>query len=58
MKLFGKTKPAEKKSQAQAFAEFKEAIREAVSQAKRHAVWDVTLGDFLSRYGDALGGGR
>ena len=53
---FGKTKPTVKKSQAQAFEEFKETVVGAVREAKRHAVWDVTLGDFLCRFGETLGG--
>jgi hypothetical protein len=58
--MFGitKTKPAKKLTQAEAFEQFKAAVIAAVNEAKRHGVWDSTLGEFLSRYGDTLGGGR
>jgi hypothetical protein len=51
---FGKAKPAEKKSQAQAFEEFKATVIAAVHEAKNHAVWDVNLGDWLEHYAGTL----
>jgi hypothetical protein len=45
-------------TQSLAFSIFKEQVIAAVNEAKRHNVWDTTLGDFLSSYGQALGGGR
>ena len=55
----GKAKAEKKKkSQAQAFEEFKTLVIAAVTEAKRNNVWDTNLGAFLQRYGDALAGGR
>jgi hypothetical protein len=56
--MFGIGTKEKKLTQSQAFEQFKAAVIAAVAEAKHHAVWDATLGEFLARYGDALGGGR
>ena len=51
MNIFSKKPKAEKPNPAQAFETFKSEVITAVSRAKKCGIWDLNLGDFLSRYG-------
>ena len=58
MGIFNRKPKVEKPNPAQAFETFKSEVKDAVSRAKKCGIWDSNLGDFLSRYGAVLGGGR
>jgi hypothetical protein len=57
--MFGFSKQkADKKSQAQAFEEFKTTVSEAIHEAQKHGVWAANLAQHLEAHANVLDASR
>jgi hypothetical protein len=57
--MFPFSKPkAKKKSQSQAFEEFKTTVSDAIHEAQRHGVWAATLAQHLEAHANVLDASR